>query len=332
MRGMKAILLVLLVFQNLLQVLVMRWTQTRETSERQVPSTAIFMTELIKLALVLAALTLQHGRGLPAHLVAVLRWSDTLRFAVPALCFTLQTNLLWIGIALLDAPTYMVTGQMKISLTALFAVHLLGLSLSLVQKLALGILQLGVILVQVSQMPSSSSSSSADSGSELDVTIVEYFSGIVAVIAACASSGFASVYFERALKADNSSAKPPSLFTRQLQLCLFALSFSAAGMLVFDGALVRRQGLLAGYDAFVWVAVVNSSLGGLLVAAVVKYADNVLKTFATSVSIVLSALVSLLFFQFAPTAGFAVGTLLVTTAVAMYSVPEWFQCGKSDER
>ncbi len=331
MRAFKATLLVLLVFQNLLQVLVMRWTQTRETSERQVPSTAIFMTELIKMGLVLAALGAQYGAGLPAHLLA-LRWSDTLRFAVPALCFTLQTNLLWIGIALLDAPTYMITGQMKISLTALFAVQLLGLSLSLVQKLALLVLQLGVILVQVSQMPSSSlDADDADAASAANAAVlVQYFSGIVAVIAACASSGFASVYFERALKADNSSA--PSLFTRQLQLCLFALSFSAVGMLAFDGALIRRQGLLAGYDAFVWFAVVNSSLGGLLVAAVVKYADNVLKTFATSVSIVLSALVSVLFFQFALTPGFAVGTLLVTVAVAMYSVPEWFQCSHNEGR
>lgn len=35
-----------------------------------------------------------------------------------------------------------------------------------------------------------------------------------------------------------------------------------------------------------------NSLGGLVVAMVVKYADNVIKGFATSVSIVLTALVS----------------------------------------
>lgn len=35
-----------------------------------------------------------------------------------------------------------------------------------------------------------------------------------------------------------------------------------------------------------------NSLGGLVVAMVVKYADNVVKGFATSVSIVLTALVS----------------------------------------
>lgn len=40
------------------------------------------------------------------------------------------------------------------------------------------------------------------------------------------------------------------------------------------------------------MAVLLSSMGGLVVAMVVKYADNVVKGFATSVSIVLTALVS----------------------------------------
>ena len=44
------------------------------------------------------------------------------------------------------------------------------------------------------------------------------------------------------------------------------------------------------------------AFGGLVVAAVVKYADNILKGFATSVSIVVSSLVSFYFLgDFEPT-------------------------------
>ena len=44
------------------------------------------------------------------------------------------------------------------------------------------------------------------------------------------------------------------------------------------------------------------AFGGLVVAAVVKYADNILKGFATSVSIVVSSLVSFYFLNdFKPT-------------------------------
>lgn len=40
------------------------------------------------------------------------------------------------------------------------------------------------------------------------------------------------------------------------------------------------------------MAVLLNSMGGLVVAMVVKYVDNVIKGFATSISVVLTALVS----------------------------------------
>lgn len=46
------------------------------------------------------------------------------------------------------------------------------------------------------------------------------------------------------------------------------------------------------YNFTVWMSVLLNSLGGLIVAMVVKYADNVIKGFATSTSVVLTSLVS----------------------------------------
>lgn len=44
------------------------------------------------------------------------------------------------------------------------------------------------------------------------------------------------------------------------------------------------------------------ALGGLVIAAVIKYADNILKGFATSLSIILSTLISYFLLQdFDPT-------------------------------
>ena len=44
------------------------------------------------------------------------------------------------------------------------------------------------------------------------------------------------------------------------------------------------------------------ALGGLVIAAVIKYADNILKGFATSLSIILSTLISYFWLQdFVPT-------------------------------
>ena len=65
------------------------------------------------------------------------------------------------------------------------------------------------------------------------------------------------------------------------------------------------------------------SLGGLLVALVMKYADNVVKGFATSLSIVLSSVVSAFIpaLGFQPSMMFVAGSTLVILATLLYSQP-----------
>merc|ERR1711920_694159 len=63
------------------------------------------------------------------------------------------------------------------------------------------------------------------------------------------------------------------------------------------------------------------ALGGLVVAAVLKYADNILKCFGNALSIVLSCLLSAVFLrEFVPDALFVFGTLLVLVATTLYSI------------
>lgn len=87
---------------------------------------------------------------------------------------------------------------------------------------------------------------------------------------------------------------------------------------VKDGQVVKEKGFFYGYDWAVWLAILLQSLGGLLVAVVVKYADNILKGFATSAAIVLSCIVSIYFFNFHLSITFAVGAIMVMASVYMY--------------
>jgi hypothetical protein len=65
----------------------------------------------------------------------------------------------------------------------------------------------------------------------------------------------------------------------------------------------------------VWCAIFNNALGGLLVAVIVKYADNIIKCFGTTVAIVLTVFISSVFF------GSSFGqTALLGTACVIYSV------------
>jgi UDP-galactose transporter len=65
-----------------------------------------------------------------------------------------------------------------------------------------------------------------------------------------------------------------------------------------EGAAIAQTGFFAGYNWVVWTAILFQAAGGIVVALVINYADNIAKNFATSVSIVLSCVASAVFFGF----------------------------------
>eukprot|EP00063_Salmo_salar_P050257 XP_014025092.1 PREDICTED: UDP-N-acetylglucosamine transporter-like isoform X2 [Salmo salar] len=169
-------------------------------------------------------------------------------------------------------------------------VCMLGRRLGVYQWLSLLILMAGVALVQwPSESLGDTEKEQMSEGSQ--------FVGVVAVLVACCSSGFAGVYFERILKETKQS-----VWVRNIQLGMFGLVFGLMGMFAYDGERVRESGMFKGYNTITWTVVALQALGGLVIAAVIKYADNILKGFATSLSIILSTLISYFWLQdFDPT-------------------------------
>ena len=73
--------------------------------------------------------------------------------------------------------------------------------------------------------------------------------------------------------------------------------------------------MFQGYTGLVWVVVLLQGVGGLVVAAVIKYADNILKSFANALSIMATGLISYAFMaDFELSAYFFVGAPLVVYA------------------
>lgn len=150
-----------------------------------------------------------------------------------------------------------------------------------------------------------------------DSSSQNYTVGLVAVVISCMSSGFAGVYFEKILKGSSAS-----VWLRNVQLGLFGMALGMLGMWWNDGAAIAEHGFLFGYTGMVWCVIFNQAFGGLLVAVVVKYADNILKGFATSFSIIVSTVTSIYLFGFHVDLMFTAGAGLVIGAVYMYSLPK----------
>ncbi|XP_014276661.1 UDP-N-acetylglucosamine transporter [Halyomorpha halys] len=286
--------------------LSMRYSGTRDGPMFSSP-TAVVMTEWVKLYLSLFLVYLQHNsfRALRKDLYStfVSNPMDLIKVSVPSLCFVIQNNLLYVSTSYLDAATYQVTYQLKILTTALFAVLILGRKLLPTQWTALVLLVVGVAMVQIS-----GSSDSPVPRTELYSVI-----GFVAVLGACFMSGFGGVYFEKILKSSD-----VSIWMRNVQLSLLSLPFGFMTCLISDWNKIRLHGWFYGYDFFIVYLIVLQAAGGMVVSLVIKYADNILKGFATSLAIIISWLASIYLFNFRITLLFILGVKLVIGSIFLY--------------
>lgn len=269
------------------------------------------------------------------------------QMAVPAALFTIQNNLLFVALANLDATLFQVSYQLKLLCTALLMVIMLGRELQPLKWASLFLLFVGIVLTQLKPGKDKPESQRSNSHNE------SFALGMAAVGTCSLCSAFAGVYFEKVLKSSGGGA---SLLVRNVQLAIYSFAFnwlvlmynsmtaappsssssssspsssSGAGTMAsiasaaWDDASssgAKFFTFLNGFDGLVWTLVLVQAAGGLLVAAVIKYADNILKGFATAVAIVLNGIISYLWLDWVPTGMFLIGAAVVIVATMMYSV------------
>lgn len=299
--------LVTLTVQNAALNIFMRMARTQ--SALFITSTAVTVAEIIKIITCILIISIQEKSFRKClrsiHHQIFLKPMDTLKVAVPSIVYYIQNSLIYLGATHLDAATAQVTYQLKILTTALFSVFMLNKKLHKHQWLSLVILFVGVALVQLVEIKKKSSASSSNQS-----PIV----GFVAILIACCLSGFAGVYFEKILK----GSAEVSLWIRNIQLASFAIPFGLMQVLTSDYEDISTKGFWYGYTGLTWSVILLQALGGLLVAVVVKYSDNILKGFSTSLSIIISSVASVYLFDFQLTGQFIFGATLVIGSIFLY--------------
>ena len=257
---------------------------------------------------------------------------DSWKLAIPATLYTLQNSLQYVAISHLDAATLQVTYQFKILPIAIFSVIILRRSLSAQKWAALALLMFGVAVVQLPASPSSGLGPLRDIHSRLylprsikelkrwgqvapvglhkrsatyegitedlglDQAPKNAVLGLSAALLACTVSALGSVYFEKILK---ESTVHVSIWVRNVQLAVYSI-FPAffIGVIFVDGEAISKAGFFIGYNWVVWGVIASQAAGGILVALCVHYADTIAKSFATSLSILLSLFFSIMIFDF----------------------------------
>lgn len=120
---LKYLSLATLVVQNSALVLIMRYSRTNSTTKYNT-STAVVCAESLKFAISLVI----HIRQSPVAVTGASLWADMfgaesqwLMMLVPAVLYFIQNNLQYVAVTCLDAATFQVTYQMKVTFWSLRA-------------------------------------------------------------------------------------------------------------------------------------------------------------------------------------------------------------------
>jgi len=313
-------LLALMVLQNSSVVLIGRYTRDSKTAEElYVVNHLLLICEAMKLVCAcVLEYTVTNGQLLKSIKENIFDAPlDALKIIVPSLLYLLQNTLLYVALSNLSAPLFQVTYQSKLLTTAIVSVIMLQRRYSVKQWVCLTTLGVGVAVVVVGAQEEPKN---AEEYPEQNM-----FTGLISVTCACLSSALAGVYFEKVLKkpiSDGIHTKAPvSLWMRNIQMAFFSVCIALFNNYTNYGIneVDQAKSFAHGFTSWVWMVAILQAGGGLLVAAIIKYADNVLKGLATGVSVVTSTMCSMIFFGTPLTMQFIVGGLIILSSVFFFS-------------
>jgi len=298
--------LVLLAVQNSSKNLLMRYVMKEKP--KFLTSAAVIGSECTKLTLSLLYILFIERQSV-ASIIKYFKddRKNTLLVLVPASAYNLQMTLEYIALANLDAAMFSVLVQTKLVFTAVFSAFVIGKKLKYIQVISLTLLTVGVMLCNMKFGDDQGVSSSK---------------GIIATLGIAVSSGFASVYTEKVIKSQRLSSPVTgqySLAYTQVQLASMSLLSIGIYACISDFKQIVEYGLFHNFNGGAILTIFNSALGGLIVAGVLKYADSVLKGYATAISVIGTGLMSMILFGTQLHVVYFMGIINVVIAVLLYN-------------
>jgi solute carrier family 35 (UDP-sugar transporter), member A1/2/3 len=320
----RAQLLFLLAVQNTSVILVTHFASHKTPGQESTysVSTAIFCVELLKCLICIAVIIYQKGiSGLIKDIdeSVVKRPQGFLALSIPSFLYVIQNNLNMVAIGNLPPAIYTVVYQLKVFSAAIINVIFFKRVLGLQKWLAIATLFIGVVLAQWKH---------GDSGSKVgsDQENQSYMLGLTCALCATVTSGVAGTFMEWAMKSTkNTSASDvlhtwePTMWTKNVALAFFGVVGSSIAMMTKDRAKILEYGVFNDFKTSLYFAIILQAGGGLLVGAVLKYADNIIKGFVTSVGVIFASLASVYLFNFVITSTFVVGAVIVFLSLHVYN-------------
>ncbi|XP_042506237.1 CMP-sialic acid transporter 1-like isoform X1 [Macadamia integrifolia] len=272
-------------------------------------ATVPFLAEVFKL-LVSSILLLRECKSSPFPRMTT-EWKSVRLYPIPSIIYLIHNNIQFLTLTYVDTSTYQIMGNLKIVTTGILFRLFLKRKMSNLQWMAIVLLAVGTTTSQVKGCDE------ASCDSLFSAPIQGYILGI---LSACLSA-LAGVYTEFLMKKNNDS-----LYWQNVQLYMFGSIFNMARLILDDFKQEFEQGpwwrrLFNGYSFTTWMVVLNLGSTGLLVSWLMKYADNIVKVYSTSMAMLLTMALSVYLFNFKPTLQLFLGIIICMMSLHMYFAP-----------
>ena len=320
----RAQLLFLLAVQNTSVILVTHYASHKAPGQESTysVSTAIFCVELLKCLICVAVIVYQKGiSGFIKDIEesVIKRPHSFLALSIPSFLYVIQNNLNMVAIGNLPPAIYTVVYQLKVFSAAIINVIFFKRVLGMQKWLAIGSLFIGVVLAQWKH-------GEPKPTDDEDAAGQSYTLGLFCALCATVTSGVAGTFMEWAMKTTKSNTATdvlhtwePTMWTKNIALAFFGVVGSTVAMLTKDRKKILEYGAFNDFKTSLLVAILLQAAGGLLVGAVLKYADNIIKGFVTSVGVIFASLASVYLFNFIITSTFVIGAVIVFASLHVYN-------------
>lgn len=282
------------------QGLLIAASKTKRGSYGYSTLSANMSVELLKLLLSFSSLFMLRWRsGLTAHTSLRLPVSKLIMYPIPAALYLVKNLLQYTILLYVQAPSYQILKNMNVLTTALLYSLVLQKYISKLEWCSLVLLSIGCV---VSQLQS-------DSNNLLQLSAT----GLLLSIVMASLSSLAGVYTEFIMKKDDTR----HVSIQNIYLYTFGIFFN---FVAYYGQMRSTsfdlRNFFKGYSPFVWLMIFNQAFSGIAVSYVMKYENNLTKVKATSLAVVLTTLLSVVFLDFTLEVQFILGFL--TVIISLY--------------
>ncbi|XP_025891553.1 probable UDP-sugar transporter protein SLC35A4 [Nothoprocta perdicaria] len=263
-------------------------------------SSVVVLIELTKLMFSLLILLIRDRKLLGATVSCY----HVFPFALSALLYAANNNLVVHMQLFMDPSTFQVLSNLKIVSTALFYSFFLRQRLCLRKWLALLLLTAAGVSYSCGGLQDPREPDNP-SKMQLHITLV----GLLLISVYCFISGLSAVYTEAILKAQ---ALPLSF--QNLFLYFFGVLLNVTGHFWSS----TGGDFLEGFSSWVLVIVVSQALNGLIMSVVMKHSSNITRLFVISCSILVNAFLSVTLLDLQLTLFFFIAVASIGLAVHLY--------------